>query len=396
MSATPNHGGKLNANSGPDATVDLGPEKRVKAALPLHKRVLYGLAVYSFQYLVIGPGMATWHLYDRFFPAETHPTFSKSYKCRPRLPVRIFFPKSYDRSSPRPLPLLLSVHGGGWVVGDPADNDAWNSKFANQHSALVVALNYGKAPTNPYPGPRLDVEAIIAAVFADPELTPHMDRSKVGITGFSAGGALALSVSLSPAVRDKITAGCVPVYPVTDLSVPMEEKAATRRYKPALAGARGATSDFLRPMGPLFDWSYVPIGQDLRDPLLSPYFADRASFPRRMWLIGCELDLLGHEAWRLACKLAGREIPGMDERIGQQDLVENGKPGVMITKGDQRYCWEEKNRDGEVKWLCVPDATHGFDMAEQMRSDPDTVKDGHMKRDALITLTGEWLFGEQK
>lgn len=373
-----------------------GSDTLIKAALPFQKRVLYGLAVHALQYFVVGPAMLARRLRNRLFPSGTLPTLTKTYPCRPRLPLRLFFPKSYDRSSPRQLPVLLSIHGGGFLVGDPSDNDTWNSLFANQHTALVVALNYAKSPANPYPGPRLDIEALIAAVLQDPELTPHMDRSKVGITGFSAGGNLALTASLSPAVRDQITGGCVPIYPVTDFSLKSAEKTATRRYKPALSGMRGATTDFLLPMAPIFDWSYINVGQDLRDPLLSPYFAERESFPKRMWIIGCELDLLGHEAWRLACKLAGREVPGLDEPIGQQDLVEGGKPGVLVAQGDQRYAFEEKSRFGEVKWLCVPDAGHGFDVAEQMRADAVTVQDGQLKRDQLIKMTGEWLFRDQK
>lgn len=399
MSTTsPSNGDTTNGET-PESIAIVNNDRRVKAALPLHKRVLYGIAVHSLQLIIIRPTMIARRLHAHFFPAETHPTLIKSYhQCRSGLPVRIFFPKSYDhksQSTTKRLPVLLSIHGGGFVVGDPSDNDSWNSLFSNQHHALVVALNYGKAPGNPYPGPRLDIEAMIAAVLDDPALAPHIDQAKVGIMGFSAGGNLAAAASLSPAVRDRITAGCVPIYPVMDLSLTSAQKAGTRRYKPALGGSRGSNRDLLLPVAPLFDWSYIPVGQDLRDPLLSPYFADRESFPKRIWLIGCELDLLGHEAWRLACKLSGREEPGMDEPIGQQDLVEEGKFGALITQGDQRFAFEEKSRFGEVKWLCVPDAGHGFDMAKQMRGDADTIKDGEMKRDALIKMTGEWLYGQK-
>ncbi|KAG8156394.1 hypothetical protein KVR01_013735 [Diaporthe batatas] len=372
-------------------------EKLPCARRPLLTRVLFGLVVNGLQLLLIPPAMA----FRRWRQSRSHqdePTLVKAYPARPRLPVRVFFPEAYDRAQPPSppaagLPLLLSIHGGGFVVGDPFDNDAWNHRFANQHNALVVALNYAKAPGSPFPGPLADLEAQIGAVFSDDELTPHFDAARVGVVGFSAGGNLALTITQFPSVRSRITAGIVPVYPVCDLSITPQQKAPTRRYKPALQGWRANPRDFLLTSANAFDWAYIPVGQDLRDPLLSPVFADRSALPERVWVIGCELDMLGHEAWRLACRLANRQVPGPDQPIGQEAPEGSGKLGALITTGDQRFAWEEKNRDGEVKWLCVPDAGHGFDMAGSYGADETTVEDGRLKRDQIITLAGEWLFG---
>lgn len=378
-------------DAGPGAA---GPEKLPFARKPLLTRVLFGLAVNGMQYLVIPVAMAI-----RRWQSGSHkdqPTIVKTYPARPRLPVRVFFPEAYDRAQPPSapgLPLLLSIHGGGFVVGDPSDNDAWNHKFANQHNALVVALNYAKAPGSPFPGPLADLEAQISAVFADDDLTPHFDPARVGVVGFSAGGNLTLTISQFPSVRSRITAGIVPIYPVCDFSVTPQQKAATRRYKSALQGSRAAQKDPLLSLADTFDWSYIPVGHDLRDPLLSPVYVDRATLPERVWVIGCELDMLGHEAWRLACRLTGRQVPGMDQLIGQEAPEESGKLGALITTGDQRFAWEEKNRDGEVKWLCVPDAGHGFDMPGALGADEKTSEDGRLKRDQIIALAGEWLFG---
>lgn len=38
-------------------------------------------------------------------------------------------------------------------MGSPQDNDAWNAKFATKYGIAVIALNYGKAPKNAFPGP---------------------------------------------------------------------------------------------------------------------------------------------------------------------------------------------------------------------------------------------------
>lgn len=383
----------VNAGAGAGAGAG-GHDKQPFARKPLLTRALYALAVNAMQLLVVGPAMTVRRWRQGRSPPDDYPTIVKTYASRPRLPVRVFFPKAYDRQSPSPpgLPLLLSIHGGGFVVGDPSDNDAWNHVFANQHNALVVALNYAKAPASPFPGPLSDLEAQIAAVFEDDELIPHVDKARVGLVGFSAGGNLTLTISQFPSVRDRITAGIVPIYPVVDFSITPEQKAATRRYKPALHGSRGAAQDPLLRLADAFDWSYIPVGHNLRDPLLSPVFVDRAALPERVWVIGCELDMLGHEAWRLACRLTGRQVPALDQRIGQEAPEESGKLGALITTGDQRFAWEEKNRDGEVKWLCVPDAGHGFDMPGALGADEKTSEDGRLKRDEIIRLAGEWLF----
>ncbi|POS68535.1 alpha/beta hydrolase fold protein [Diaporthe helianthi] len=379
-------------------------EKQLFPRKPLLTRVVFGLAVKATQLLIIPVAVAmTIRRWVQSSSQEDHPTIIKTYPVRPRLPVRIFFPEAYDddraqqprsaESAPPGLPLLLSIHGGGFVVGEPSDNDAWNRKFANQHNALVVALNYAKAPGSPFPGPLADLEAQINAVFADGELSRHFDAARVGVVGFSAGGNLTLTITQFPSVRSRITAGIVPIYPVCDFSITPQQKAATRRYKPALQGSRAAPRDPLLSFADAFDWSYVPVGHDVRDPLLSPVFVERGALPERVWVIGCELDMLGHEAWRLACRLAGRQVPLLDRPIGQEAPEETGKLGALITTGDQRFAWEEKNRDGEVKWLCVPDAGHAFDMPGALGADEKTTEDGRLKRDQIITLAGEWLFG---
>lgn len=113
-----------------------------------------------------------------------------------------------------------------------------------------------------------------------------------------------------------------------------------------------------------------------------------------MWIIGCELDMLGHEAWRAACKWAGKPVPSLDQPIGQEDVVDGGKAGTLITEGDERFAFDVKDQNGEVRWLCVADAGHGFDMAAMMGAAKEDVEDGDLKRDALIQMTGEWLFGQ--
>lgn len=104
--------------------------------------------------------------------------------------------------------------------------------------------------------------------------------------------------------------------------------------------------------------------------------------------------MLGHEAWRAACKFAGKPVPNLDQPIGQEEVAGGGKAGTLITDGDERFAFDVKDQDGEIRWLCVADAGHGFDMAAMMGAAKEDIEDGELKRDELIEMMGEWLFGQ--
>ena len=54
----------------------------------------------------------------------------------------------------------------------------------------------------------------------------------------------------------------------------------------------------------MFNWGYVNIGQNLKDPQLSPIYAPSASLPAKIYFFGCEYDLLCRESEIIAERLA--------------------------------------------------------------------------------------------
>lgn len=358
----------------------------------LLRRLYYGIGAYGMVNLLFRPLMAFRRINSAIRPPPYSPDIVKVYGCRKNLPIRIFFPKSHSASlgsSSGPLPLLLTIHGGGFVFGDPTDNEQWNYNFANRYSTLVIALNYSKAPSNPFPSPHSDLEALIRAILTDDELKPFIDATKVGVLGWSAGGNLALSISTLPSIRESLT-GVVALYPVTDFSATTAQKIPTRQYKPSLGGPRGWTRDLLQDISPLFGWAYVNPGTDTRDPLLSPVYADRQDLPKRVWLIGCELDILAHDAWRMASRLAGRPVPSMDQKVGQEQPARQGE---LILEGDERFAWEEQVAGGEYRWLLVPDVLHGFDAPlPEIGGESAQRRDTAIKTEKLMGMIAEWLW----
>lgn len=304
----------------------------------------------------------------------------------------IFVPKAYaEKGLTTPLPTLFTIHGGGFTIGKSEDDDKWNRTFADLHEVLVIALNYSKAPWYPYPTAINDLEALTLAVLADDSLPIDKNRSAVG--GFSAGGNLTLALAQNQEVKAAFNksgspgfGAAIPIYPGLDRTVTRDYKATQRQYKPTLTPNRNSPTDMLVRLGKAFDWSYIPPGQDLLDPLLSPIFAPRDILPPHIFLIACELDLSSHDAWRMASKLAGRPEPSMDVKTGREEL---GKVGELEL-ADERFSFE--NREKAVRWLLVPDVVHGYDHSPpSLLGDETSVRDAESKNLLVIKEVGEWL-----
>ncbi|KAM0282026.1 hypothetical protein ACHAQH_003232 [Verticillium albo-atrum] len=334
----------------------------------------------------------TWR--DYFYPPDLRPDLVKKYEVRPDLQVRIFFPASYDKTSPTPLSTVFSIHGGGFCIGNSTDDDAWNRSFADCHGALVVSLDYAKAPANPYPGPLHDLEALYHATLADESLP--IDRDQTALLGFSAGGNLAITLCQLESRKARegkpsaVPRAVVPIYPPLDFSVAVPDKEPSRRYKEGLLpGLRGERRDFVCDAAPMFDWAYIPYGHDLRDPLLSPSYSVKEDLPPNIFVVAAELDFLASEAWAWVTRMAGRKavsgVPGRPEVAKTQELE----------LSDERFAWTSEDQEGSKRWLLVPDVLHAFDMhpSSAMVSDAVTLRDGNAKAIKVIRVLGEWLKG---
>ncbi|KAF9874787.1 hypothetical protein CkaCkLH20_07924 [Colletotrichum karsti] len=366
------------------ATTTTTDESHRIEEVSLLEKVRYGATAYAIQNLVVRPALFIRDVKARLITSEHRPDFVKTYECRPYLPVRIFFPKCFDKTSKDKLPVLFTIHGGGFVLGTPDDNDDWNSMYSTQHHSIVIGLNYAKAPGNPFPGPIHDCEELFLAALNDESLP--LDKTRVALAGWSAGGNLCLAVSQLESVKKHLSA-IVPLYPCTDLSISAEEKAKTRRYKPDLGGFRAKDKDFLLGMAPVFDWSYKVPGESARNPLLSPAYAPKGAFPKQVFMIGCELDLLAHEGQRLIHSLAGRPPP--PTVVGKEEVVGDGE----LVLDDERFHFEVSGTDGSrYKWLLVPDTVHGFDQhLGGLVRDEVLLADAEIKMQKTIKMIGEWV-----
>lgn len=112
------------------------------------------------------------------------------------LMVRMYKPTEADD-----LPVVVFLHGGGFVLGDLDSHDNVCTALANRAEALVFSVDYRLAPEHPFPAALEDSYA--ALQWADRyagDLGGDPDRLAVG--GDSAGGNLTAALALLASDRD--------------------------------------------------------------------------------------------------------------------------------------------------------------------------------------------------
>lgn len=306
----------------------------------------------------------------------------------------MFLPKSYDVGAGAPLPVLFTVHGGGFSAGSATDDDRWNRLMADSQDIMVIGLNHSKAPFAPYPTAIFDLEAVILAVIDD--MTLPIDRTRTAICGSFSGATLAFAVVQLQSIRQQVDfKSVISSCGLLELGASVSAKAQTRPYKPSLSPARAGVTDCLTNALPSIQWSYTAAGTDMMDPLYAPFYAPEAALPPHVCLIAAELDILAHDAWHMACQLADRRVPGMDECVGRPDVGAKHKLELI----DEKFAFEDRKRrqDGRassVKWLLVPDVLHEYDLRvpDALVGDEETVEDAHKKTQQVIALLGQWLW----
>ena len=112
-----------------------------------------------------------------------------------------------------PGPALLWIHGGGYVIGHPGQDDELCRRYAQRLGATVVSVDYRLAPEHAYPTPLEDCYAALVWMAG----LPTVDAARVAIGGASAGGGLAAALALLARDRgDVALAAQLLVYPMLD------------------------------------------------------------------------------------------------------------------------------------------------------------------------------------
>lgn len=109
----------------------------------------------------------------------------------PGVPVRVYAPAEQDG----PLPGLLFIHGGGFILGNVEMFDGDAKRIAAEVGAVVVSVDYRLAPENPFPAGLDDCYAALLWTTASASEL-GIDLTRLAVGGDSAGGGLAAAVAL--------------------------------------------------------------------------------------------------------------------------------------------------------------------------------------------------------
>ncbi|HLY56527.1 MAG TPA: alpha/beta hydrolase [Stellaceae bacterium] len=215
----------------------------------------------------------------------------------PSVRVLIHRPVETDR----PMPALLHVHGGGYVLGAPEMREAIHRELAADLGITIVSVDYRLAPETPHPGPVEDCYAALKWLHAEAEEL-GVDPTRLAIGGESAGGGLAAALALL--ARDR---GEVPVrfqhliYPMLD------DRTCTASDPNPYTG-----EFFWTPKNNRFGWSSL-LGTAPGSAGISPYAAaaraeDLSGLPPAFISVGA-LDLFLEENLEYARRLMRAGVP---------------------------------------------------------------------------------------
>ncbi|MGZ8381993.1 MAG: alpha/beta hydrolase [Nitrospira sp.] len=114
------------------------------------------------------------------------------------IPIRIYTPQGSG-----PFPVIVYFHGGGWVLATIDTYDSSARAITKASKAIVVSVEYRKAPEHKFPAAHEDAYAAYQWVLRNAE-TFDGDPSMVAVAGESAGGNLAAAVCLMARSRGEL------------------------------------------------------------------------------------------------------------------------------------------------------------------------------------------------
>ncbi|BEP58805.1 MULTISPECIES: alpha/beta hydrolase [unclassified Variovorax] len=106
------------------------------------------------------------------------------------IPLRVYWPATEE-----PPPVILYMHGGGFVAGSHDSHDMIVAQLAQATGAAIVSVHYRRTPENPFPAAHEDCWEALNWTHAQ-GTTLGWDSSRMAVAGDSAGGLLSTAMCM--------------------------------------------------------------------------------------------------------------------------------------------------------------------------------------------------------
>jgi acetyl esterase/lipase len=199
-----------------------------------------------------------------------------------------------------PLPVILYIHGGGWILGNSGTHDRLIRELCAGVQAAVAFVEYDRSPEARYP------VAIEQAYATAQWLTKHgaeegLDASRMAVAGDSVGGNMTAAVAIMSTQRGDVTFVQQSMfYPVTDAAQD------TGSYQEFAGGP------FLTAKAMAWFWdAYIPGAEQRNEITASPLRAtldDLRELPPAFVIVD-QNDVLRDEGEAYAAKLTQAGVP---------------------------------------------------------------------------------------
>jgi acetyl esterase/lipase len=205
-----------------------------------------------------------------------------------------------------PLPAVLYLHGGGWVVGNAGTHDCFVRELAVGAGAAVVFVDYALSPEARYPV-ALEQAYATARWIIGCGRAAGLDPTRLAVAGDSVVGNMAAALTLLAQRRGDVTFVHQSLYcPVTDAA---QDSDSYREF----ADGPFPTA---KTMGWCWD-AYQPDRADRADVTVSPLrasLAELAGLPPALVIVG-ENDVVRDEGEAYARRLIAADVPTTSVRF---------------------------------------------------------------------------------
>jgi len=250
-----------------------------------------------------------------------------------KLPVRIYYP--YGQG---PFPVIVYYHGGGWVLATVDTYDASARALCRAADAIVISVEYRKAPEHKFPAAHEDAFAAYQWALRNADSLGG-DPSLVAVAGESAGGNLAGAVPVMARARgERMPVHQVLIYPVTGYDMNTPSYRENERAKP-----------LNKAMMAWFFEKYLKDPADGRSPWINLVGNEDLSGLPPATIITAQIDPLRSDGKRYAERLRQAGVPvtyrnfdGVThEFFGMGAVVRDAKQAVRLVARDLDRSFEQ-------------------------------------------------------